>query len=122
LVAVTRTRRVVLRSADERLAVDEVAPAIALQLAPPESQRSHWYTYLKLLPSHRPTAAVRELPTCVVPLMDGGVRFTGASWPGAEVLPAPAPVTRIVATATAAKAIAMWRLIALSVRLAHALL
>ena len=42
LVAVTRTRRVALRSADERLAVDEVAPAIALQLAPPESQRSHW--------------------------------------------------------------------------------
>jgi hypothetical protein len=41
-VAVTTTRRVALRSADERLAVDEVAPAIALQLAPPESQRSHW--------------------------------------------------------------------------------
>jgi hypothetical protein len=54
--------------------------------------------------------------------MDGGVRFTGGCWPGADVLPAPAPATRIVATATAAKAVAMWRLIAFSVRLAHALL
>jgi hypothetical protein len=45
---------------------------MALQLAPLESHRSHWYAYERLLPLHEPVEAVSALPICVVPLIAGG--------------------------------------------------
>jgi hypothetical protein len=70
--AVTITRKVLPASAVETVFADAVAPLIALQVPPAESQRSHWYANFKDFPCHVPVLAVRVLATTALPLIDGG--------------------------------------------------
>jgi hypothetical protein len=58
-----------------------VAPPIAPQLAPPESQRSHWKEKRVGPFVHEPLLAVRTLPTLALPEMAGADVFDGGAFP-----------------------------------------
>ena len=75
--AVTITRRVLPTSAVESVFVDVVAPLLALQFAPAESHRSHWYANFKDFPCHVPVLAVRVVATTALPLIEGSVWSAG---------------------------------------------
>jgi hypothetical protein len=75
--AVTITRMVLPTSAVESVFAEAVAPLLALQLPPAESQRSHWYANFKDFPCHVPVLAFRVVPTTALPLIRGAVRSAG---------------------------------------------
>jgi len=77
-VAVTTTRSVWPMSALTTACVVVVAPAIAAQLAPPPSQRFHWYAYVIVpLPVHVPLAAVSVALRVAGPEIVGSAVFAG---------------------------------------------
>jgi hypothetical protein len=76
---------------------------MALQLAPAESHRSHWYAYFKFFPDQAPVLAVSVFGSTAVPLIDGDVVSSGACCPGGPEPPEAPPVARMrVTTATVA--------------------
>src|SRR5205809_948760 len=79
LIAVTRTRIVCPTSAPVRTRVLSVAPATLTQPALDVSHRSHWYWKLVGLFCQLPFCAVRVSPCRGVPLIVGGLVFTGAA-------------------------------------------
>jgi hypothetical protein len=84
---------------------------MALQLAPAESHRSHWYANFNPFPFHVPVPAVSVFGTTTVPLIEGSVWFWGSCCPGAFERPDAPPLARMRVTAAAARAAVMRRLI-----------
>lgn len=84
---------------------------MALQPAPVESHRSHWYAYFRRFPCQVPVLAVRAYGTRAVPLTEGGVTFFGGCCPGEEAPPEAPPVASISVSAPAVTAAVMRRLI-----------
>jgi hypothetical protein len=64
-----------------------VAPEIAAQFAPLESQRRHWYAIDVVVPLHVPVDVVSDCPACVVPLTCGNAVFVGAETVAAATTP-----------------------------------
>ncbi len=79
--AVTTTRKCLPMSADTTAYVEPVAPPMATQLFPAESQRCHWYANPTAeAPIQVPFVVDRSWPVCgaTPPLIDGGATFCGA--------------------------------------------
>jgi hypothetical protein len=111
LVAVTITRSVWATSADVSPLVEPVAPLIAAQAAPVESQRSHWYANLRRFPCQVPVLVESVFGTRATPLTEGGVEFFGGCCPGEFAPPEAIPVARTTVSAAAPRAVVMRRLI-----------
>jgi hypothetical protein len=78
-VAVTTTRMVLPTSVLATVYVDAVAPEIAAQLLPCASQLCQAYVNVGVVSLvHVPVDAVKTLPTCGVPEIDGAAVFVGA--------------------------------------------
>jgi hypothetical protein len=82
LDAVTDTCSVAPTSAAASRYDDTVAPEIATQLFPPESQRCQLYAYERAVPDQLPGLAVSVCPCCAVPETIGGDVFVGACFAG----------------------------------------
>jgi hypothetical protein len=98
-------------SAVESALAEPVAPLMALQLAPVESQRSHWYAYFSDLPDQIPLVVVSVLGTRAMPTTKGGVKLLGGCCPGEDAPPDAPPVASIRVSAAAVTAAVMRRLI-----------
>src|ERR687895_1944195 len=98
LVAVTRTRSVLLTSTRPTLYVLLVAPLIAEHLPPLRSQRRHEKANVGC-PVHRPSFAVSVLPSWGVPEIVGGDSFLGGAWATAAPLSATAATAASTTTA-----------------------
>jgi hypothetical protein len=83
--AVTTTRNVNETSAACTTYVEPVAPEIAAQFAPPESQRFHTYAYPVGPFDHDPVLAVNVCPETALPETVGGAVFTGGDGGGGGV-------------------------------------
>jgi hypothetical protein len=100
-----------LTSAVASVLVDAVAPLMAPQFAPVESQRSHWYANFSPFPSQVPVLDVSAFGTRAVPLIEGDVKFFGASCPGERPPPEAPAVARTSVRAAEVRAAVMRRLI-----------
>jgi hypothetical protein len=84
---------------------------MALQPAPVEPHRSHWYANFKPFPLHVPVLDVSVFGTTTVPLIEGSVWSLGSCCPGAFDRPEAPPLATMRVTAAAARAAVMRRLI-----------